>query len=165
MPLRFVIDGFNVSNHRLFSALKKNDKDPRQALPELISCRCLCGSRKNRATVVFDGYPPAGWQVFLPKNIEIIFSRSASADSKIKNILERKNTSPAETVIVSDDREVRFFARSSGAKVLSVEDFLGRASEEKEGGAAGKKAAEGRTTLTFSQMEEINRELRKKWLE
>jgi predicted RNA-binding protein with PIN domain len=54
---------------------------------------------------------------------EIIYSEEESADERIKRIVEESGN-PRNLVVVSDDREIRFFVRSKGARVLKVEDFV-----------------------------------------
>jgi len=125
-------------------------------LLRFIATKKLCG--KNRATIIFDGYPHAADSPEDEDNISVVFSRSQSADEKIKKIVESFGN-PKNIVVVSDDNEIRFFVRSAGAKAMGVEEFINRADN-----SASKKVMPPEAELTFSQMEEINRELREKWL-
>jgi hypothetical protein len=63
-------------------------------------------------------------------------------------------------VVVSDDKEIKLFVKSYGAKSMSVEEFLGV--EEK--GLKGGRDLEAEEGITYSQMHKINEELRRLWL-
>ena len=52
MSLQYVIDGYNLINHRLFIPTDKRTKDSRIALLELIRIKKLCGSPANEVIVV-----------------------------------------------------------------------------------------------------------------
>ena len=156
MSLQYVIDGYNLIRHRAFKGCSRS-KNERHGLLEFIRSKRPCGSRKNRVTVVFDGYSGEGRAQ--EEDIEIIFSCDISADEKIRRILEAgpKNRN---VVVVSDDRQVREFCRLYNATALGVEEFLA----PKERRAAGNGAESAKPELTFSQMEKINRELKNLWL-
>jgi len=178
MSLLYIIDGYNVLKHSQFAQqiLKKANpvrntevfrqknnisngaKDSRITLLEFIKAKRLCGSSKNKITVVFDGYPDTG-ELINNTQIEVIFTRKESADERIKKIVEA--TDNAKTImVVSDDKEIQFIVRSFGARCIGVEDFLARSSKKAQGGIQESQDPE----LTYSQMETINRELRKLWL-
>ncbi|MDD2703045.1 MAG: NYN domain-containing protein [Candidatus Omnitrophica bacterium] len=159
MSLHYIIDGYNVVRHRAFVSVKKTGDECR-ALVFLLNRDRLGGSARNRITVVFDGYP--GVNVTEKENaaITVLYSRAVSADEKIKKIVESSGN-PKVVVVVSDDREVRFFARSAGAKVMGVEEFL--AVKGTKPGVHG--GDSGSVDLNYSQREMINEELRKLWLE
>jgi len=123
MSLEYVVDGYNAINHPLFSSLLKKNKDPRIALLELIKRKKLCGSLKNRVILVFDGYPPALASGYCAANAQILFSKDNSADEKIRKMLE-SCAHPKATVVVSDDREVKFYAKNAGAKALGIVEFM-----------------------------------------
>lgn len=152
----YVIDGYNIIHHPAFSKSSNKVRIPPQELLRLIRTKRLCG--KNRATVVFDGYPPAQEAVHGDDEIGVVFSKDHSADEKIKILVERARN-PKNIVVVSDDNEVKFIAKALGAKVLGVEQFI---SQEQKSRAKAKETAE--IELTYSQMEAINKELRKIWL-
>lgn len=162
MSLQFVIDGYNITNHPIFiQRINKKIKNKKSALLDLIRSRRLSGSAKNKVAIVFDGYPCSddGQCLNLEKgDINIVFSKEETADERIKRIIEGFDN-PKNLIIVSDDKEIRFFAKSQCANVLSVEEFI--ASKEKERNA---RVIEEKTELTFGQMHEINKELKKIWL-
>lgn len=159
MSVHYLIDGYNVVRHRLFVPVKK-PRDERSALVLLLKRDGLGGSARNLMTVVFDGHPEANSIEVHDAALTVVYSRAISADEKIKNIVEASGN-PKVMVVVSDDREVRFFARSAGAQVMGVEEFLTIKKTK-----AGKKGEDSESfNLSYSQVEKINEELRKKWLE
>ena len=162
MSLQYIIDGYNIINHTLF--LKQKDRKTKEQKHELLNYikrEGLGGSLKNKITVVYDGYPPHEFNQdkAFTHQIEVIFSRNISADDKIKKIVEesamRKNI-----VVVSDDKEVRFIAKSLGAKCAGVEDFICLESKSQR----ESKRETLKHELSYSQMHRINQELRKLWL-
>lgn len=158
MSLQYIIDGYNIINHRLFP---RNNKKPAQgpaALIYLIKSGKLCGSLKNEAVIVFDGYPAdISISQLADSRLRVVFSGDSSADDKIKRIAEglkdKKNT-----IVVSDDKEISLFIKLCGIKSMSVEDFIGKPS-------AVIKAEEAKQELNYSQIAKINAELKKIWLE
>lgn len=139
-------------------SLSKRIKDTRLAFLQLISARRLCGSERNRVTVVFDG--PAGdlpLSVRSRPNVTLMFSGSASADELIRRIVEGA-PSPADVTVVSDDKEVRFFAAACGVHVLGAGEFLGRALK------ADKGVPDEKPDLSPEEAQRINNELKRLWL-
>lgn len=155
MSLQFIIDGYNIIHHQEFSKENRKAACPQRSLLNYIDNRRLCG--KNKATVVFDGYPPEN--VNSSGSISAVFSRKESADEKIKRILESYGNT-RNIVVVSDDNEVKFFSKSAGAKVLSVAEFMNPKKKEQD-----RRESSSENELSFTQMENINKELRKIWLE
>jgi predicted RNA-binding protein with PIN domain len=97
-------------------------KSSRGALVQFIEKYRPQGSRKNKVSIVFDGRED------IPSykentQIEIIFTKRESADDRIKKIVQRSKN-PKQIVVVTDDRQIRFFVHQSGAKVMAVNDFL-----------------------------------------
>jgi predicted RNA-binding protein with PIN domain len=158
MSLQYVIDGYNIIKHPLFiNELNKKSQDSRAALLDYILRNRLCGSKKNKIIIIFDGYQDSRYPN-PDTEIEVIFSRKESADEKIKRIIfESKNVK--NIVVVSDDKEIKFFSRSYGATVRGVGDFFKYKYNTKEKAEDSFKAE-----LTYSQMHKINGELRKIWL-
>jgi hypothetical protein len=126
----------------------------RSALLPFIKNKHLTGSPKNSIKIIFDGYPDTS----LEGNDEVVFSGDISADEKIIKLLE-KSGRRKDTIVVSDDRELRFLARSLGVKVLGVEDFISPAEK-----APRRKREEAELELTFTQKHVINQELKRIWL-
>jgi predicted RNA-binding protein with PIN domain len=161
MSLRYVIDGYNITNHPLFAKLaNRRLKDPRAALLELIATRRLSGSPKNKIIVVFDGYQNYENSRIATEEhpaIKVIFAAEESADARIIKIAQESD--PPNTVVVSDDKQIRIFVRSLGCRTLSVEEFIDYRKNLKG------KDAPPEPELTYTQKEKINRELKKIWLQ
>jgi len=163
MSLQYIIDGYNLINHPLFARRSnKKIKNQRLALLDLIKSERLSGSPKNRVIVVFDGYPDsndsqeAGCAV--DSTVNVVFSRSETADERIKKIAE-KFANPRNTITVSDDKELRLSIKFLKGKVLGVEEFI--CSKERP---AENKGNEIKIELSFTQKDRINQELKKLWL-
>lgn len=162
MSLQYIIDGYNIINHPLFS--KRSNKkihDRRKALLDLIKINRLSGSAKNKVTVVFDGYPSPEDAQELSGNTEgisVVFSRSESADEKIKRIVESYGN-PKNIIVVSDDKQIQSAVKSLNASVSAAQDFIAAGEKQKRNSAD-----EPDTKVNYSQMQRINQELRKLWL-
>ena len=157
MSLQYVIDGHNITKHNAFTRNIKTRLDLRNALLPFIKNNHLTGSPKNAIIIVFDGYPDAFCQSGSGSD-EVIFSFDISADEKIIKLIE-KSIRRKDTIVVTDDRELRFLARSLGVNVIGVEDFI--RPKEKDG---KRKKEEAETELTFTQKHDIDEELKKIWL-
>jgi len=158
MSLRFIIDGYNITNHPDFCRqARKLPAGPRQALTSLIETKRLSGSPRNQVDIVFDGYPGEEG-VTQPSRVNLIYSRDISADERIRKMLETA-ANPKSIVVVSDDKEIRSFAGIFGAQHLSVESFL---VSKEEGAALKRKLAE--PEISYTAKHKINEELRKIWL-
>ncbi len=118
----------------------------------------LCGSENNRVWVVFDGYSDSSLDNLKGNNLNIIFSCNQSADERIKKILELSDNAK-NVVVVSDDKEIIFFAKGYRARAMSVEEFI-------ENGIKPKMVRRdlGESKIGFNAMQKINEELRKLWL-
>ena len=187
MSLQYIIDGYNILNHPQFSrqctkkiyrrlnypinniknAYGEGKTDSRVSLLGFIKINKLCGSPRNKITVVFDGYSD-----FLESinyaDIDVVFSRKETADERIKKMVESSGN-PKNIVVVSDDKEIVFFIKSLGARPMSVEEFIGSSSASKGQGHFGddiqeKKGSLLKSELTYSQIQEINKELKNIWL-
>lgn len=159
MSLRYIIDAYNLINHPLFSPRSRKFPDPRRALADFIISNRLTGSRKNKVVLVFDGYPPAG-EAPAEEGLTCLFSRMIEADDLIRKLLEESGRT-SEIIVVSDDRQVQESARMFRARVCPVEVFICA----KNGGGRGSAGAEEDTKVSYSKMQIINEELKKRWLE
>jgi predicted RNA-binding protein with PIN domain len=158
MSLQYIIDGYNLIRHRSFRPSKKI-KEPRFALLSFIRGERLCGSLKNKITIVFDGYCDVeGLNEFDP-GINVVFSCDESADERIKKILAGARN-PKELVVISDDREIASFTKDFMAAHMGIEQFIN--SKRNKYRVCGPDL--GDLKLSNTQMYEINKELRKKWL-
>lgn len=118
----------------------------------------MCGSPKNKITVVFDGYFNPPGKTIEETGIDVVFSRRETADEKIKKIFESRGN-PKNIVVVSDDKEIKFFVKSAGGRSLGIEEFINR--KEK---LQSRKRDLLKPELTYSQIYQINQELKKIWL-
>ncbi|MBP7215734.1 MAG: NYN domain-containing protein [Candidatus Omnitrophica bacterium] len=158
MSLQYIIDGYNLLHHKLLTLNAGSvSKDPQNALLEFIQFNALCGSAHNKITVIFDGYPEGGLD--LRKGaIEVIFSRDKTADERINALLE-SSRDVKNIRVVSDDKQIRLFARGIGAQSVKIEDFLQPLIKRKR-----KQDISSELKLSYSKQLEITRELRKIWL-
>lgn len=160
MSLQYIIDGYNIINHPLFiQHANRKIKDSKTALLEFIRVNRPCASPRNRIAVVFDGYPDLSSRISDTTGTNVIFSKSETADERIKNIVEKAGN-PKNVVVVSDDKEIAFFAKSCGAKALNIEEFIKRAKHL----TGSEKKEPLKPELTYSQIHKINQELRQIWL-
>lgn len=104
------------------SLAQRSLEDKRGALVTLIETYKPQGSARNSVTIVFDG--KAGyWSESRSSIVQVVFSVDESADDKIKRLVsEAENT--RRIVVVTDDREIKYYVRGLGAEVLSVGVFL-----------------------------------------
>lgn len=153
MSVHYIIDGYNFANHPLFSRSHKKREDVCFALLEFIRLRGLCGSRKNKITVVFDGHPPSTGSRLGDTDIEVIFSRDEEADERIKKLLE-KSSNPRNITVVTDDKQIIFAVRAIGGRPVTIEEFM----------ASKKRNLPPAVELTYTQMHQINQELKQIWL-
>ena len=168
MSLLYIIDAYNTINHITFSPIRKKInpahacrggiKDPQRALLEFIENQRLGKKSKSKITVVFDGYPKVSAQNLEETDINVVFSREETADARIKKMVEASKN-PKNIVVVSDDREIKFFIKSIGASSIGVEEFINP--EEKP---QRKKEDLIKPELNFSQISKINQELKALWL-
>lgn len=156
MSLHFIIDGYNLIKHRSFIA-PAGIHDSRFALIQFLRTEKPCGSPKNKVTIVFDGY--SGDFSLRDIEFEVIFSCDTSADEKIKKMIENA-VAPKSLVVVSDDRQIRDFARLSAVATLKIEQFL----EPPLKKSGFKKSGQEKTPLSYSATHKINEELKKIWL-
>lgn len=159
MSLQFIIDAYNIINHPTYiQHTTKKIKDSRIALLEFIKTNRLCGSPKNKITVVFDGYSDvAGLRQNLGA-LDVVFSKDKTADHKINKLIE-ESRDLKNIIVVSDDREIGFFAKAKGCGWMGVEEFINPVSLRRQ-----KEKNCPKPELNYSQVKAINDELRKIWL-
>ncbi len=128
----------------------------------MIKTKGLGGSAKNKITIVFDGFPPPQYNQDSKYThpIDIIFSRNISADEKIKMIVQ-ESANRKNIAVVSDDKEIKFMTKSLGARHMSAEDFI--APKSRSQGEDKREALKAQ--LSYTQIHNINQELRKLWLD
>ena len=119
----------------------------------------------NQVTVVFDGHPdysslfPGSHAGGSPKSheIRVIFSDGCSADDTIKRMVD-EDADPKNCVVVSDDKDIYLYARSLGARIMSVTAFTSKSKV-----IHGRQDSGGKY-ISLSRQEKINKELSKVWL-
>ncbi len=158
MSLQFIIDGYNVIRHPEFPVSHSKKAASYLGLLKYLKLKRLCGSPKNRVMVVLDGFAALGEGCTRDAIAEVIFSEEESADEKIKRLVERA-VNPRNIVVVSDDKEIRFFVRTKGAKVLGVEEFI-----NPQRTTVIRKEEITKPELTSEQVALINQELKERWL-
>jgi predicted RNA-binding protein with PIN domain len=157
MSVHFIIDGYNVVKQVPSFALKKL-KNSREGLIQLIKKYKLTGSSKNGVTIVFDGQK----DIIAPKiqtEFEVIFTEGESADDRIKKII-KSSPQPSRLIVVTDDKELIFFARNHRAIIYSTSKFLNKILKVKD----TKKIYMEKFKLSPNIAREITEELKKIWL-
>lgn len=151
--MKYIVDGYNVI-HKVVGLGSKRLLNQRESLIQMIELAQAQNKSFKDVTVVFDGKEG----IIAPSRrsaVKIIFSKKTCADKKIKHLVESSSFA-RDIVVVSDDRQVRFYASSAGAKRISVEEFLKKLKQ------ADKKKTISR--LTAMEKSVINEELEKVWL-
>ncbi|MCK4859119.1 MAG: NYN domain-containing protein [Candidatus Omnitrophica bacterium] len=150
--LHYLIDGYNVIGQMSFLS-GKTLRGEREGLIKFIEQKRPQG--KNEITVIFDGQEKVFPFQQKERGVRVVFSRGISADDKIKKMVEKRDAK--QVVVVSDDKEIIFYVRSLGAKVLSVKEFV-------EKGLPKKREVFSEEKKMPQQTGEITAELEKIWL-
>jgi predicted RNA-binding protein with PIN domain len=162
MSLLYIIDAYNIINHPQFRPRAGKFPNIQSSLAEFISLNRLCGSRKNRAILVFDGYPPCGERMPEEEGLVCLFSRMIEADELIKKLVEESGQ-PRNIIVVSDDKAVQVAARLLKARFSAVEEFICGGKSLRQHKALPDDQEENK--ISYSKIQAINAELKKKWLE
>jgi predicted RNA-binding protein with PIN domain len=88
----------------------------------IMLCERFIQNRNNSFSIVFDGFPPGSFS-YRNRSGKIYFSHKNTADSVIKNLIE-KNNNPKLLIIVSNDIDIRNYARTYACDILTAEQFL-----------------------------------------
>ena len=91
----------------------------------------------------------------------MIFSDGCSADDQIKRMVE-EDTDHKNCVVVSNDKDIYLYARSLGARVMSVEAFTSVRAGFKPAPSGNKDS--GGKYISLSRQEKINKEFKDIWL-
>jgi predicted RNA-binding protein with PIN domain len=151
--LVYIIDAFNLI-HKIGSMC--DSSTPHNDLINFIKTNRLIGSSNNRVVIVFDGHEGPG--VYPGREYQLVFSGDRTADDEIKErVLKAKNKS--QLIVVSDDRDVRGFARREGAQVKSTGEFLSKPVRPISFRAPGDEKE-----ISYDRRMKINRELEKIWV-
>jgi hypothetical protein len=111
--------------------------------------------------LVFDGYPPPLEDIPSQNGLLCMFSRTQEADELIKKIVQ-DSVSPKNIVVVSDDKEVQLAGRFYHAQICNVGEFICGKRDRRL--AANVKLALDDFKLSYTKMQKINTEMKKKWL-
>jgi len=131
-------------------------EDGRRGLLRWIADSRPQGSVNNQVTVVFDGHPDH-FNALPVGEIKVIFSDGCSADDTIKRMVE-DDGDPKNCVVVSNDKDIFIYARSLGARIMSVTAFTNKSK------AAHGPQVSGGKYISLSRQEKINKELIQFWL-
>jgi len=145
--LVYIIDGFNLA-HKIPQV--KRSAGIHLELIRYIKSKKLTGSRNNKVIVVFDGRPEP--QAAKEASFKVVFSGRVSADEVIKDKV-RNAKNKGQIIVVSDDREIRDFAKDHRVKTCHVMDFVKTA----------KGAKKESKDISYSLQNEITEEMRKIW--
>jgi len=83
------------------------------------------------------------------------------ADEVIKKLVEESGQ-PRNIIVVSDDKGIQAAVRFLNANISSVEEFI---CGKKNSRGPDPEAQDGENKISYSQMQVINAELKRKWLE
>ena len=160
MSLQYIIDAYNVINHPQFNPSSRGCSGVQGSLVEFIRANRLTGSSRNKVIIVFDGYPKAGQDIPEEPGMLCLFSRTIEADEKIMKLIE-ESAQRRNIVVVSDDRQVQMGARFLAAQSCGVEEFIrGKKNKGRQDAGGGERDDK----ISYSKMQKINAELKKKWL-
>jgi len=165
MALHFILDGYNVIKQTSLLA-EKDLEQGRKGLIKIVETQKPQGSVNNKVTIIFDGKPGVFGST-ASSCARILFTSGHSADEKIKDLVD-KTKNRKNTVVVTNDKDVRFYVRALGAQVCQVKEFLDK-SRWSASSAKGKKKREalidiGKKKLSGSLAAKINSELKDIWL-
>lgn len=94
----------------------------------------------------------------------VVFSKGQSADDLIKKTIEQ-STVKKSWVVVSDDKQIKFYVRALGANVLTVKEFTrGDSKKSKQSAAKNQALAAAGKYISLTQQAKINQELERIWM-
>lgn len=137
-----LIDGYNVLQKMPELSVLKLE-DGRRGLVRFVETTRPQGSARNSITIVFDGREDV-WGSESSPEVRVLFSRGESADELIKRMVSTEK-SAAQTVLVTDDRDLGYYCRTHGACWWSVADFFQQA---RKNGAALKSGSSVQSRIT-----------------
>ncbi|MEW5894219.1 MAG: NYN domain-containing protein [Candidatus Omnitrophota bacterium] len=159
MALHYILDGYNI--------IKSTDgladcklEEGRKNLVDMIRRERLCGSSRNKVTVIFDGRNDV-WGSLRQDAVKTVFTNGGSADDLIRRIVEDEPNAK-NLVIVTDDKELASYIGKLNARVMGVNDFLYPSLRRNE--SARKKGQESSKMISYQSQKKITEELEKIWL-
>ena len=160
MSLHYLLDGYNIIKQvPALAALSL--EDGRNSLAQWINVHRPQGSVNNAVTIVFDGRS----DIFGGSSavgLKVIFTSDESADDKIKAIVEAGGKT--NYVVVSNDKGIVLYARSLGAKILSVAEFMAAGAPKGHRKTKNGKDLPAGKHISLAQTDAINKEFSKLWL-
>lgn len=134
----------------------------RRALFNWINVQRPHGSSRNAITVVFDGKEEY-CSAQSVDGIRVIFSKGQSADDVIKNIVQANLKK--RIVVVSNDKEIKFYVGALGAQVMSVQEFCGKVPKKTGATSVGKTQDKmSNKYISLAQQAKITKEFEKIWI-
>jgi len=120
----FIVDGYNMT--RTIERLRQSKPhEEREALIDFVKRCHPQGSLQNKVVLVFDGR--SGRVLHGPQSAcRVIFTHDESADDWIKRYVDEDPHS-REIVVVTADKTLSRWVRGGKARVISPQEFLGRA--------------------------------------
>lgn len=161
--MRYLVDGYNVTKHDP-STRALTLEEQRAALVSRLRARGTVLLGSGEIVIVWDGSASAGGASASGSGtVREVFARTMSADDEI---VLRVGRAKGETVVVTDDSELRMRAKSVGGARVS---FLGRercfeASGKGSNRAAGKNRGIPRDAGLPPGANMITKELKDLWL-
>lgn len=158
MALHYILDGYNIINKISYLKNKKLG-EARTALIEFIGIYRPHGSPRNQITLVFDGSNEVSYEFKCVHDVQVVFTKNESADDFIKTYVDNCK-SVSSICIVTDDKDIRLYCRSSGTTLMDVSDFM------KKGLKTKRKKSAGVTDFKISPGDsiKITEELKSVWL-
>lgn len=119
-----IIDGYNLL-HTCNELTNLLDNDIQQARHQLVrKTESTAHRMAPQTTIVFDGREAGQDNALTSKHLEIYFSPSnLTADSIIERLVSKYHT-PGRIMVVTSDRAEADTVLSSGAQVMSSQDFM-----------------------------------------
>lgn len=151
----YIIDGYNLIN-KIEEIQAKELKKKREYLINLLINKMPHG--KNKITIIFDGkyeIYSSNKQNLKEYGIEVIFTNFETADDKIKKLVERSNN-PKEIIVITDDREIQYYVRYYGCKIVTAVDFLNKLKPKPNNNQPSENK-----TLSIEEEDNINKEIKK----
>lgn len=124
--MRYLIDGYNLAHALGLVPARKTPHGAELARRSLlVRLRQAPGLDPSRTTVVFDAFraPPGSPARQDSLGFEVHFAHRQSADDLIEDLLRREAT-PRQLTVVSDDRRLKDAAGRRGCVALGCLDFL-----------------------------------------
>lgn len=148
VALHFLIDGYNVL-YALAEIPTGTLEQKRSAVLKTIEGHALLA--KNAMTVVFDSRQGPGDST-MSGALKVVYTAGETADDWIgKRVREVPN--PRIMVVVSNDKGIHQLVHGTGAKVMTVDEFLSR----------GRLPRAQPVELPRVNKDDINEELKKRW--